>query len=119
MRDSKFLMVTFGANWCQDCWTLHRHLKNKDLTEYTDDLFYFVNVDVGEVNLNIDIAEELGVSLSRGIPVAIIYDANGNLIGTTNNGEIERARFYSSKQILRFIRNIAERSRILAPDEVD
>ena len=28
-RESKFLMVTFGANWCLDCRTLHRRLQSK------------------------------------------------------------------------------------------
>jgi len=27
-QEGKFLMVTFGANWCPDCRNLHRHLKS-------------------------------------------------------------------------------------------
>lgn len=117
--ENKFLMVTFGANWCLDCRTLHHHLSNEPVADYTRDLFRFVNVDVGKFNQNRDLAESLGVSLSRGIPVAVFFDRDGELIGTTNEGQLETARFYSSKQILRFIRNIAERNRILAPDSVN
>jgi hypothetical protein len=64
------------------------------------------------------VAEELGVDLSRGIPVAIFFGPDGKLIGTTNDGQLEPARRYSSKQILRFMRDIAERSRITVPDSV-
>lgn len=114
----KFLMVTFGANWCMDCRTLHHNLKSKDVKPYTDDRFVFVNVDVGKFNQNADLATELGVNLSRGIPVAIFFDPTGNVIGTTNEGQLEPARRYTSKQILKFIRDIAERSLVLAPDQV-
>jgi len=35
-----------------------------------------------------------------------------------HNGELVPARRYSSKQILKFARDVAERSRIAAPDSV-
>ena len=114
----KFLMVTFGANWCMDCRTLHRNLKSEEVAKYTRDLFYFINVDVGKFNQNADLATELGVTLSNGIPVALFFDPSGQVIGTTNEGQLEPARRYSSKQILNFVRDIAERSQIMAPDAV-
>lgn len=117
-QESKFLMVTFGANWCLDCRTLHRRLQSKDVSDYTRDLFHFVHVDVGKFNQNRDVAEGLGVDLRKGIPVAIFFDPEGEVIGTTNEGQLEPARHYSSKQILLFVRDIVERSRIVAPDSV-
>ena len=118
LREQKFLMVTFGANWCMDCRTLHRRLKSEDVKKYTEGRFLFVNVDVGKFNQNADLAKELGVTLSRGIPVAIFFDPEGEVIGTTNEGQLEPARRYTSKQILRFVRDIAERSQITTPDSV-
>ena len=118
LLEKKFLMVTFGANWCQDCRNLHRILKSEEVQDYTRDVFNFVNVDVGKFNQNTQLATELGVSLRRGIPVAIIFDTDGQVIGTTNEGQLEPARRYSSRQILKFVRDVAERSRILAPDAV-
>lgn len=117
--EGKFLMVTFGANWCLDCRTLHHHLSNPPVADYTRDLFRFVNVDVGKLNQNREVAESLGVSLARGIPVAIVFDREGKVVGTTNDGQLEPARHYSSKQILKFVRDIAERNRIVAPDDVE
>ena len=118
IQDRRFLMITFGANWCVDCRTLCKTLGSEDVVEYTKDRFTFVNVYVGEFNRNIDLAFDLGVTLGRGIPVAIFYDPSGEVIGTTNGGELEPARLYTSKQILRFVKDIAERSEILAPDAV-
>lgn len=117
-QQGKFLMVTFGANWCPDCRNLHRHLNSEVVRSYTADRFLFVNVDVGKLNQNRDLAQELGVSLRRGIPVAIFFDVTGKAIGATNDGELEPARHYTSPQILKFVRDVAERSRILAPDAV-
>jgi len=116
LQAGKFLMVTLGANWCLDCRTLYHNLKTDDVKAYTDGVFHFTNVDVSKFNSNRDLAEELGVDLARGIPVAIFFDATGNKIGTTNDGQLETARFYSSKQILKFVRDVAERSVIAAPD---
>jgi thioredoxin 1 len=117
-REGRFLMVTFGANWCLDCRTLHRRLQSKDVLDYTRDLFHFVHVDVGKFNQNREVADALGVDLGRGIPVAIFFGPDGQLIGTTNEGQLEPARRYSSKQILLFVRDIVERARIVAPDSV-
>jgi protein disulfide-isomerase len=119
VRDKKFLMVTFGANWCRDCRNLHRILHREEVENYTRDLFQFMNVDVGKFNQNRHVADDLGISLSKGIPVAVFFDPQGQVIGTTNEGQLEPARRYSSKQILKFVRDIAERSRITAPDAVE
>jgi len=88
------------------------------VAEYTKDRFMFVNVDIGMFDRNRQVAAELGVTLSRGVPVAIFFDDRGEKIGATNNGELEPARYYTSQQILKFVRDIAERSRILAPNSV-
>ena len=115
---TSFLMVTFGANWCLDCRTLYRHLHSPEVQEYTKSTFDFVNVNVGKFNTNVDLASELGVDLRRGIPVAIFFGPDGQSIGTTNEGQLEPARFYTSRQILKFVRDIAEKSLIAAPDSV-
>ena len=118
MANDQFLMITFGANWCIDCRTLYHHLKSDEVRAFTDDMFHFVTVDVGKFNRNRDVARELGVDLSRGIPVAVFFDPEGREIGNTNDGQLEPAQFYSSQQILKFVRDIVERSLIAAPDSV-
>ncbi len=118
LEDEKFLMVTFGANWCLDCRTLYHHLKSPDVESFTADIFEFVTVDVGKFNINRELAGDLGVDLRRGIPVAIFFAPDGRVIGTTNEGQLEPARYYTSKQILKFVRDVVEKSLIAAPDSV-
>ncbi|MGB5255864.1 MAG: hypothetical protein WBN44_01305 [Woeseiaceae bacterium] len=109
-------MITFGAIGYIDCRTPHHHLNSDELRTYTDDVFRFVNVDVGKFSANRDVAEKLGIDLTRGIPVAAFFDPAGETIGTTNDSQPEPAQFYTSKQILRFVRDIPERNLITAPD---
>ncbi len=118
LRAGKFLMITFGANWCMDCRTLYHHLKTDEVTGYTDGVLHIAHVDVGKFSRNRELAKGLGVDLSRGIPVAVFYDPAGNKIGTTNDGQLEPARYYTSEQILKFVQDIVEKSQIVAPDSV-
>ena len=118
LDDGKFLMVTFGANWCIDCLSLYRHLRSPEVRAFTSDTFDFVHVNVGKFNINLSLASDLGVDLRRGIPVAIVFGPDGKAIGTTNDGQLEPSRYYTSKQILKFVRDIVEKSQINAPDSV-
>ena len=93
-------------------------MKSKDVQACASNLFDFINIDVGKFNKNLGIAANLGATLKKGIPVATIFDPEGNVIGTTNEGQFEPARHYSSKQILRFVKDITEQSLITAADAV-
>ncbi|MEJ2298451.1 MAG: thioredoxin family protein [Woeseiaceae bacterium] len=116
--EGQFLMVTFGANWCLDCLTLYRQLRSPEVQAFAADTFDFVNVNVGKFNTNVGLAAELGVELQRGIPVAVFFGPDGRVIGTTNEGQLEPSRYYTSRQILKFVRDIVEKSLIAAPDSV-
>lgn len=108
----KFLMVTFGANWCPDCRALHRSLENSGTRGYVAKTFEILNVDVGDFDRNTQLAADLGVDLDMGIPVAVFFGPEGQVIGNTNHGELEPARSYTSRQILAFLREIAERRHV-------
>jgi len=54
--NGKMVMVTFGANWCPDCLTLHKDLEDPVTREYANAKFEVVNVDVGEFDKNAAVA---------------------------------------------------------------
>ena len=109
------LMVVFGADWCPDCRKLYENLASEEVASYMDDHMNFVTIDVGRKDLNIDLAAELGVTVSNGIPVAVFFSPDGDLIGTTNQGELEPSRYFSSSQILRFVRKVVEYQEVTKP----
>ena len=115
VRADRHLMVVFGADWCPDCRKLHENLMSDEVTSYMRDHMDFLTVDVGRKDLNIDFAKELGVTVSNGIPVAVFFDSNGDLIGTTNRGELEPSRYFTSTQILAFVKKIVEQQSISKP----
>jgi thiol:disulfide interchange protein len=111
----KLLMVTFGANWCPDCLTLHKDLEDPVTRAYARSAFEMVNVDVGELGKNADVARELGADV-RGIPMAVFFGPDGRPICDTSGGELEPARHNSSHEILAFLREIAAHGRVVSPD---
>jgi len=112
----KLLMVTFGANWCPDCLTLHKNLEDPLTRDYAQSMFEIVNVDVGEFDKNADVAKELGVAVN-GIPLAVFFSPDGRPIGDTRRGELEPSRHYTSREILGFLREVAEYRRVVSPDQ--
>jgi thioredoxin 1 len=113
----KLVMVTFGANWCPDCLVLHKSLQESPTREYAQDNFEFVNVDIGWLDKNLDLALELGVTPDQGIPVAVFLEPGREAVGNTNRGELEASRKYSSKLILAFLREVVERRRVVFPQD--
>lgn len=114
--DGKMLMITFGANWCPDCLTLHKNLEEPATREYAREKFEMVNVDVGEFDKNSAVARELGVKVN-GIPLAVFYSSDGRPICDTQSGELEPSRHYTSRQILDFLREVADYRRVVSPDQ--
>src|SRR3954469_9194631 len=115
--NGKMVMVTFGANWCPDCLTLHKDLEDPVTREYANAKFEMVNVDVGEFDKNAAVARELGVAPVNGIPLAVFFSSDGRPICDTRRGELEPARHYTSSEILDFLREVADHRRVVNPDQ--
>ena len=67
------------------------------------------------MNANLQIAKDLGVSLKSGVPAAAFFGPDGKPIGITNQGELEPARQYNARQVLAFLRRVAEQHLIEKP----
>jgi thioredoxin len=61
--DHKYLMVSFGADWCSDCQELSRSLMDEGLRDYVNSHFVVVGVSVGQFDRNIDVAKSLGLDI--------------------------------------------------------
>ncbi len=113
IRNNRYLMVVFGADWCPDCLKLYDNLQNSDVSDYMREHMDFITVDVGDRDRNLDLAEQLGVTIANGIPVAVFFNPDGTPLGTTNNGQLEPSRHFTSRQILRFVKAVVEHRLVL------
>lgn len=112
LAGGRHLMVVFGAEWCPDCRKLHDNLTSREVRDYLDDHMDYVTIDVGNKDRNLDLAANYGVTVANGIPVAVFFDGQGQVIGTTNQGQLEPSRYLSSRQILKFVRTIVEERKV-------
>jgi thioredoxin 1 len=112
----KMLMVTFGANWCPDCLTLHRNLHASDAHAYIDKHFEIVQIDVGDAKKSAQVQRDLGISVNV-IPLAMFYSPNGEFVGDTFAGELKPSRHFNSRQIRDFLREVVDYHRIVSPDQ--
>jgi thiol-disulfide isomerase/thioredoxin len=112
----KMLMVTFGANWCPDCLTLHDNLQAAETRDYIKEHFEVVEIDVGDAKKSAAVQERLGISLNV-IPLAVFYSSSGELVGDTFAGELKSSRHFSSREIRDFLREVVDYRRIVSPDQ--
>lgn len=73
----KLLFVELFATWCGPCRTMEKTLAQDRVGEYVNQRFVSVRYDVDKAE-GAMIARRFGV---RSIPVCLILDADGNLVG--------------------------------------
>jgi thiol:disulfide interchange protein len=112
----KMLMVTFGANWCPDCLTLHENLFSAETRKYAERHFEFVAIDVGDAQKSAAVQRDLGVEV-KVIPAALFYSPDGELVGDTLSGELKPSRHFTSREIRDFLREVVDYHRIVSPDQ--
>jgi len=114
-RGDRIVFIEFGANWCPDCRALHKLLESSEVAPYLEEHFVLVMVDVGYFDKNLDIVEQVGGDISRGIPSAVFLSSNLEPIGVTRNGELEPARTFGTTQIMRFLQSVNEELKVVSP----
>jgi thiol:disulfide interchange protein len=115
-ESGKMLMVTFGANWCPDCLTLQKNLRDPETHAYAERNFEMVNIDVGDSVKSARVERDLDMAVTT-IPLAMFYASDGKPICDTQRGELKPSRHYSSREILGFLREVVDYRRAVSPDQ--
>jgi protein disulfide-isomerase len=88
----KLVLVVFGANWCPDCRELAKQMAGGQLAERIGQRFVVTKVDVGNWSKNLDIAQEYGNPIKKGIPAVAVVAPDGKLLQTIQAGKLMSAR---------------------------
>ena len=102
-KQSKRVILDFGANWCYDCHVLDLAFHHPEIEPHLEKSYILVHVDVGKYDKNLDLAELYSVPLKKGVPALAILNADGKLLFSQQQGEFEAARSMSPDDIAAFL----------------
>ena len=97
------VLLDFGGNWCGDCQVLNLYFHddaNRDLLEKN---FVLVDINIGRMDTNLDIAREYGVPIAKGVPALAVLSPDGKLLYSQRNGEFEAMRSMQSSSVTSFL----------------
>jgi thiol:disulfide interchange protein len=102
-RQHKRVIVDFGGDWCGDCQVLNIYFHQSPNKELLAKYFVLVDVNVGHIDQNIDMGDQYGVVLSKGVPALAVLDGDGKVIYAQKNGEFENMRNMKSSDLTDFL----------------
>jgi len=102
-KDSKNVLLDFGATWCFDCHVLDNALHRPDLKSIVDENYLVVHVDVGQFDKNLDLCRKYDVPIEKGIPALAVLDNSGKLLFSQKSGQFESARSLTVNDVSAFL----------------
>ncbi len=78
-REHKRVLLDFGGNWCIDCKLLNLYFHESPNAELLKNYFVLVDVNIGNMDANLDIARRYGLSLT-GVPVLVVLNGEGRVV---------------------------------------
>ena len=100
-QQNKNVLLIFGANWCEDCRDLDKAMRGSSAM-LIDARFVVVKIDVGNFNKNLDLAQQFGNPIRKGIPAAVLLTPESQLLYSTKAGELANARRMGERGIYDF-----------------
>ncbi len=84
-EDGIRVLLNFGANDDEGSKAFAAARRNRELSPFFADEYKGVNVDVGRLDRNSDVAESYGVTLKAGdLPALVVLDADGKVLARTS-----------------------------------
>jgi thiol:disulfide interchange protein len=99
----KRILLDFGGNWCPDCQVLNIYFHDAVNRPILEADFVLVDVNIGRMDANLDIAREYEVPLNRGVPALAVLSDHGKLLYSQQGGEFEAMRGMASSDVTRFL----------------
>jgi len=97
------ILLDFGANWCPDCQVLDIYFHDATNKPILEANFVLVDINVGQMDTNLDLAERYGIPIQKGIPALAVLGEHGELLYSQKNGEFEDMRNLQSSALTAFL----------------
>ena len=78
-HEHKRVILDFGGDWCPDCQVLNIYFHQSPNAEILAKHFVLVDVNIGHMDQNLDIAHRYGVPV-KGVPALAVVDPSGKVI---------------------------------------
>jgi thiol:disulfide interchange protein len=102
-RAHKRVLVTFGGNWCPDCHVLDLYLHDASNRKILEANFVLVDVNIGNMDANLDLAKELEIPLDRGVPAVAVLSETGKLLYSQKTGQFAPMSRMESSAVTQFL----------------
>ena len=102
-REHKNVILDFGANWCGDCQVLNIYFHDPSNAGVLNANYVLVDVNVGEYDKNLDVAQKYDVPLKKGVPALVVLDGQGHVLTAQRNGEFEKMRTLDTSAVMAFL----------------
>ncbi|HZB88183.1 MAG TPA: thioredoxin family protein [Terracidiphilus sp.] len=99
----KRVLIDFGGNWCPDCHVLNIYFHDETNRPLLEANFVLVDVNIGHVDQNLDIAERFGVPLAKGVPALAVVSDKGKLLYSQQTGQFNSMRRMQSSAVTDFL----------------
>ena len=99
----KRIILDFGGNWCGDCQVLDLYFHNAQNLPILESNFVLVHVNIGHMDINLDIASQFQVPLEKGVPAIAVLTDRGKLLYSQKGGEFESMRRMESSAVTTFL----------------
>ena len=97
------VLIDFGGNWCGDCQVLDIYFHDPKNKQILDANFVLVDVNVGRMDANVDLAERYGIPLKKGVPALAVLSEHGTLLYSQKSGEFEKMSGMQSSSVTEFL----------------
>jgi thioredoxin 1 len=102
-QEHKRVILDFGGNWCGDCQVLDIYFHDPSNVHLLNQYYELVDIDIGEYNRNLDMAQKYGIPLQKGVPALVVLSPAGRVVYAQTHGEFEKMSGLDSRDVTEFL----------------
>ncbi len=107
-QQDKLLLIAFGANWCPDCVALDKAVNKGQLAELIKTHFITLKIDIGRWDNNMDIVQQYGNPVKKGIPSIVVVSTDNKVLFATKGGQLASARNMGDENFYSFFNSLSK-----------